>query len=120
VAPTPPFALAGHTALLTGSARGLGLGMARGLATAGARVILNGRDPGRLGQAAQLLRDEALAVDTCPFDVTDAVAAGQVFVPMHYAEANRLTFPAFDPYSRHHRRLSHLRVCRHNPVCPGE
>jgi assimilatory nitrate reductase catalytic subunit len=28
------------------------------------------------------------------------VAAGQVFVPMHYPEVNRLTFPAFDPHSR--------------------
>ncbi|HXU70548.1 MAG TPA: nitrate reductase [Polyangia bacterium] len=32
--------------------------------------------------------------------VTHAVAPGQLFVPMHYAETNRLTFPAFDPHSR--------------------
>ena len=32
--------------------------------------------------------------------VTHVVAPGQVFVPMHYAEANRLTFAAFDPESR--------------------
>jgi assimilatory nitrate reductase catalytic subunit len=32
--------------------------------------------------------------------VTHVVQPGQVFVPMHYAEANQLTFPAFDPYSR--------------------
>lgn len=32
--------------------------------------------------------------------VTHVVAPGQVFVPMHYAEANRLTFAAFDPASR--------------------
>jgi assimilatory nitrate reductase catalytic subunit len=32
--------------------------------------------------------------------LTHAIAAGQVFVPMHYAATNRLTFPAFDPYSR--------------------
>ena len=48
------FALDGRTALLTGSARGLGLEMARGLARAGAQVVLNGRDPGRLDQAAAL------------------------------------------------------------------
>ncbi|TIU54784.1 MAG: SDR family NAD(P)-dependent oxidoreductase, partial [Mesorhizobium sp.] len=35
------FSLAGRTALVTGSVRGLGLEMARGLAEAGARVILN-------------------------------------------------------------------------------
>jgi anaerobic selenocysteine-containing dehydrogenase len=32
--------------------------------------------------------------------VTHVVQPGQVFVPMHYAEANQLTFAAFDPYSR--------------------
>jgi assimilatory nitrate reductase catalytic subunit len=32
--------------------------------------------------------------------VTHAVRPGQVFVPMHYAATNRLTFPSFDPYSR--------------------
>ncbi|HEX6274627.1 MAG TPA: nitrate reductase [Polyangiaceae bacterium] len=31
---------------------------------------------------------------------THVVKPGQVFVPMHYATMNRLTFPAFDPYSR--------------------
>jgi assimilatory nitrate reductase catalytic subunit len=32
--------------------------------------------------------------------VTQSVQAGQVFVPMHYEVMNRLTFAAFDPYSR--------------------
>jgi assimilatory nitrate reductase catalytic subunit len=32
--------------------------------------------------------------------VTPTVAAGQVFVPMHYVETNRLTNGSFDPYSR--------------------
>jgi anaerobic selenocysteine-containing dehydrogenase len=32
--------------------------------------------------------------------VTHVVQPGQVFVPMHYAETNQLTFPAVDPYSR--------------------
>ncbi len=32
--------------------------------------------------------------------VTPTVAAGQVFVPMHYVGTNRLTRPSFDPYSR--------------------
>jgi anaerobic selenocysteine-containing dehydrogenase len=33
-------------------------------------------------------------------NVTHVVQPGQVFVPMHYADANQLTFAAFDPYSR--------------------
>jgi assimilatory nitrate reductase catalytic subunit len=32
--------------------------------------------------------------------VTHGVKPGEVFMPMHYREANKLTFPAFDPYSR--------------------
>jgi assimilatory nitrate reductase catalytic subunit len=32
--------------------------------------------------------------------VTPTVATGQVFVPMHYSETNRLTQPSFDAYSR--------------------
>ena len=43
------FSLSGRSALVTGSVRGLGLEMARGLASEGARVVLNGRDPVALG-----------------------------------------------------------------------
>jgi len=32
--------------------------------------------------------------------ITTTVQPGQVFVPMHYAKANQLTYPSFDPYSR--------------------
>jgi anaerobic selenocysteine-containing dehydrogenase len=32
--------------------------------------------------------------------VTGTVSPGQVFIPMHYAATNELTFPSFDPWSR--------------------
>jgi assimilatory nitrate reductase catalytic subunit len=32
--------------------------------------------------------------------VTNTVKPGQLFIPMHFEEMNRLTFPAFDPHSR--------------------
>ena len=72
---TPWLSLSGRTALVTGSARGLGLEIARGLATAGARVLLNGREPEGLRQVADTLRREGLAVDALPFDVTDRAGA---------------------------------------------
>jgi len=68
------FALSGRTALVTGSVRGLGLEMARGLAGAGARVILNGRDPVTLEAVAARLRDDGLDITGAAFDVTDREA----------------------------------------------
>lgn len=65
------FDLAGRSALVTGSVRGLGREMARGLATAGAHVILNGRDQATLDATVHQLRDEGLAVSGAAFDVTD-------------------------------------------------
>jgi gluconate 5-dehydrogenase len=66
------FDLHGRTALVTGSSSGIGHALAGGLAAAGARVILNGRDAGRLAAAAARLRAEGADVLTAPFDVTDA------------------------------------------------
>lgn len=68
------FHLDGRLALVTGSSAGIGLAIARGLAQAGARVVLNGRDPVRLAQAEALLRGEGLAVESRGFDVTDRAA----------------------------------------------
>jgi gluconate 5-dehydrogenase len=69
-----PFDLAGRVALVTGAYRGLGYAIARGLATAGARVIVNGRNADALAEAAQKLQDEGFAVHYARFDVTDADA----------------------------------------------
>jgi gluconate 5-dehydrogenase len=71
----PLFSLAGQRALVTGSVRGLGLEMARGLAGAGAHVVLNGRDPATLEPAVAGLRDEGLDASAAAFDVTDQDAA---------------------------------------------
>jgi gluconate 5-dehydrogenase len=67
------FDLSGKTALITGSSQGIGLSLAQGLAAAGARVVLNGRDAGKLDAGAKQI-EGAL---TLPFDVTDHAAARQ-------------------------------------------
>ena len=65
------FDLSGRVALVTGASRGLGFAIARGLAAAGARVVLNGRDAKALDEAADKIARVNAAVDTAPFDVTD-------------------------------------------------
>ncbi|HSC97512.1 MAG TPA: SDR family NAD(P)-dependent oxidoreductase, partial [Casimicrobiaceae bacterium] len=64
----------GRVALVTGAYRGLGFAIARGLANAGARVFLNGRNADALAGASRVLADEGLEVDVALFDVTDSRA----------------------------------------------
>ena len=47
------FNLSGKRALITGSSQGIGFALARGLAGAGAEIILNGRDQAKLATAQQ-------------------------------------------------------------------
>lgn len=65
------FDLTGRTALVTGSSRGIGYALARGLAQAGAQVVLNGREDTRLREGAGRLAGEGLTVHVARFDVTD-------------------------------------------------
>jgi gluconate 5-dehydrogenase len=73
------FDLSGKTALVTGSSGGLGLSMARGLAEAGAAVILNGRDETKLAAAAHMLTADGHRVTTATFDVSDEQAVMAAF-----------------------------------------
>ena len=72
----PDFSLDGRVALVTGSSRGLGQAIALGLAAAGARVILHGRDPVRLAAAAADLPN---AAGTLAFDISDTGATAAAF-----------------------------------------
>ena len=61
------FDLTGRMALVTGSSQGIGFALAKGLAEAGAKVILNGRDEVKLAAAAGQIPGAA----TLAFDATD-------------------------------------------------
>jgi gluconate 5-dehydrogenase len=64
------FDLSGKRALITGSSRGIGLALARGLAGAGAELLINGRDAETLGAAAADLVAEGARAKALAFDVT--------------------------------------------------
>ena len=64
------FDLTGKRALITGSSQGIGLALATGLAAAGARVVLNGRDTAKLATTAARIPGAL----TLPFDATDHAA----------------------------------------------
>lgn len=66
------FSLAGKRALVTGSSRGIGYGIAAALAGAGAELILNGRDQEALGAACEKLAATDASVRALAFDVTSA------------------------------------------------
>jgi gluconate 5-dehydrogenase len=68
--PTDLFDLTGRVALVTGATSGLGHAIARGLAEAGATVVVNGRDAGRISAAVEAFRAEGLRAHGSRFDVT--------------------------------------------------
>lgn len=76
---TDLFSLAGRTALVTGSARGLGYGIARGLAAAGARVVINGTRAAATQDASDTLAGEGFDARPLAFDVTDDKAVAAAF-----------------------------------------
>ncbi|MVA74510.1 SDR family oxidoreductase [Auraticoccus sp. F435] len=66
------FSLAGRTALVTGGYRGLGLAFSRGLAQAGADVVIGARDVDACTEvAAQLAAETGRTVVGTALDVTD-------------------------------------------------
>jgi len=62
------FDLTGLRVLITGSSQGIGFALARGMAEAGAKIVLNGRDEAKLQKAAENLGG---TVATLAFDATD-------------------------------------------------
>jgi gluconate 5-dehydrogenase len=71
------FDLTGRRALITGSSQGIGFALAKGLAAAGADVVLNGRDGGKLATAAAHIdRARTLAFDATKHENVRAAIDG--------------------------------------------
>ena len=69
------FDLRGKVAIVTGGNRGIGFGMSRGLADAGARVVVAARDREKSAAAVEELGSGAFAVET---DVGDETSVAQL------------------------------------------
>ena len=68
------FSLHGKTAVVTGSTRGIGLGIARALGGAGAQVVISSEDPGESDKVAADLRAEGHIAHGIACDVTNDAA----------------------------------------------
>jgi len=73
------FDLSGHTALITGSVRGIGFSLAAGLAEAGGTVIVNGRRQESVDQAVAKLQGQGYKARGAAFDVVDESAVIAAF-----------------------------------------
>jgi 3-hydroxybutyrate dehydrogenase len=83
--PSQPRALRGRTALVTGSTRGIGAGIAASLAEAGCDLVLNGRTPSEEGVALARLLADAHGVDSA-YCAADLRRADHIGVLAHFAE----------------------------------
>ena len=71
--------LRSKVALVTGATRGIGLAIARGLATQGCNVILTGRDQKRLDQVSREMRSKKIRVLAVVSDVRDPYSVDALF-----------------------------------------
>ncbi|MCW5650621.1 MAG: glucose 1-dehydrogenase [Ramlibacter sp.] len=72
------FSLEGKVALVTGGNGGIGLGMAGGLAQAGATVVVAGRNTAKSADAAAQLRAVGGRADAMAVDVCDEASVAQL------------------------------------------
>ncbi|MDX3094702.1 SDR family NAD(P)-dependent oxidoreductase [Streptomyces sp. ME01-24h] len=82
--------LTGRTALVTASTQGIGAAIATGLARAGARVGVNGRDPDRVAEAVARLRGEVPEGDFLPLGADVASPEGAARVCEHMPDVDVL------------------------------
>src|ERR1700722_9184020 len=94
------FSLTGKRALVAGASRGIGLAIAKGLAAAGAEVLLAARSLDKLKEEAAALNGTAIQMDITSSDSIYAAAesTGDVDILVNVAGANiRKAFEDYTP-----------------------
>jgi NAD(P)-dependent dehydrogenase (short-subunit alcohol dehydrogenase family) len=80
------FHLEGQVALVTGASRGIGLALAKGLADAGAKVVLAARDSETLASAQTEIQRSGGLCTTLPLDVSNAASRSRAFAELQARE----------------------------------
>ena len=84
--PADLFSLAGRVALVTGASRGIGREIARAYAAAGADVLVNSRDQGRVEAVCRDLRSDSPQTDSRTAD-SDSHGSDHVLVAVPIARS---------------------------------
>ena len=117
---SPSFRLDGKIALVTGSTRGIGRSIAMGLAGAGARVWVHGRDHAQGEQLAKEIGGCFIGADLCEpshvADLASAITAEESCLDVLVNNAGFETIMAFE----HYRMSSFDRIMQVNLRAPVE
>jgi NAD(P)-dependent dehydrogenase (short-subunit alcohol dehydrogenase family) len=68
-----------RVSIITGGTRGIGLALAKLLGEQGSRIVIVGRDRGRLKEAAGVLKESKSEVLALPCDISDAAQVEELF-----------------------------------------